>query len=54
MIALEKDRGAPYANNMGVKASTGKYIMLLNNDTILLNNTIETLVNAVGDKMCVS
>ena len=49
LIALEKDCGAPYANNLGVKTATGKYVMLLNNDTILLNDTIRKLVEAVGD-----
>ncbi len=49
LIALPQDKGAPYANNLGVKSSTGKYIMLLNNDTILLKNTIQTLVDAVGE-----
>lgn len=48
LIALEKDKGAPYANNTGVKAAKGKYIMLLNNDTILLSNTIDKLLVDAG------
>ena len=50
VIALEKDKGAPYANNLGVKASTGKYIMLLNNDTILLDGTIHKLLMDVDKR----
>lgn len=48
LIAFEKDRGAPFANNAGCKAASGKYIMLLNNDTMLMNGTIKNLVDSVG------
>ena len=32
-------------NNFGVKRATGKYILLLNSDTIILNRSIEKLFN---------
>jgi len=32
-------------NNFGVKRATGKYILLLNSDTIILNKSIEKLFN---------
>ena len=31
------------ANNLGIKHSTGKYVFLLNSDTILLNNAVKML-----------
>lgn len=37
------------ANNLGYKYATGKYIFLLNPDTVLLNNAIEILYNFMED-----
>ena len=50
IIALKKDRGAPYANNLGCTKSTGKYIMFLNNDTKLQKDTIDKLVKKIQDE----
>lgn len=44
-IYLEKNVGFGQANNIGVKYSQGKYIFLLNSDTILLNNAINEFYN---------
>ena len=33
------------ANNLGIQIATGKYIFLLNSDTILLNNSVKILAN---------
>jgi GT2 family glycosyltransferase len=39
IIEWPKPLGYPKAVNMGISAATGEYIILLNNDTILYNNT---------------
>jgi GT2 family glycosyltransferase len=47
LIKLSKNIGFAGGNNVGIKASTGDYIFLLNNDTEVEKNTIETLVNVL-------
>ncbi len=37
--------GFSKANNLGMKLSTGKYILLLNPDTIISEDTFETMIN---------
>lgn len=39
IIEWPKPLGYPKAVNMGMSAATGEYIILLNNDTVLFNNT---------------
>lgn len=41
----KKNIGFGSANNLGYKYSSGKYIFLLNSDTILLNNAIKIFFN---------
>ena len=53
LITLQEDKGAPHANNLGCAESKGEYIMLLNNDTMLLNGTIKNLVKMAQDENCV-
>lgn len=40
-----KNAGFGKANNQGIKASTGEYILLLNSDTVVLNDAIGKLVS---------
>jgi GT2 family glycosyltransferase len=45
LIASEKNGGFAYANNLGVAKAKGKYIFLLNSDTIILNDAISKMFN---------
>jgi len=40
-----ENRGFSYANNVGAKYANGKYLFLLNPDTILLNNAVKILAD---------
>lgn len=40
-IYSKKNGGFGYANNLGIKTAKGKYIFLLNPDTLLVNNAIK-------------
>jgi hypothetical protein len=44
VIANTENRGFAAANNQGMLASKGRYILLLNSDTIVLNNSIDKAV----------
>lgn len=46
-LELKTNIGFGKANNEGYKAATGKYVFLLNSDTILLNNAIKEFVIAI-------
>lgn len=39
LIEWSKPLGYPKAVNIGISAATGEYVILLNNDTVLFNNT---------------
>ena len=43
LIESEINLGFGKANNLGVKHASGKYVFLLNSDTLLINNAIKTL-----------
>jgi GT2 family glycosyltransferase len=43
VIALEKNRGFAAANNVGIRATTGDLVLLLNSDTIVPAGAIDTL-----------
>jgi len=45
IILSEKNLGFARGNNIGIKAALGKYIMLLNSDTVVKRGAIENLVN---------
>ncbi|OJI06450.1 hypothetical protein BK004_03580 [bacterium CG10_46_32] len=47
VIALDENKGFATANNIGIKESSGKYILLLNPDTELTENSLKK----VFDKM---
>ena len=43
LIEADTNLGFGKANNLGIQHSTGKYVFLLNSDTILINNAIKIL-----------
>ncbi|MBI4651059.1 glycosyltransferase [Candidatus Desantisbacteria bacterium] len=43
IIYAPRNGGFAYGNNLGIKASQGEYILLLNPDTYIENNSIEKL-----------
>jgi GT2 family glycosyltransferase len=45
IITNNQNQGFGYANNVGVQKANGKYVLLLNSDTILLNDIIKSFVN---------
>lgn len=45
LIKNKKNLGFSRANNLGIQKSKGKYILLLNSDTIILPKTLATMVN---------
>jgi len=45
VILNEENTGFAKANNQGIKIAKGKYILLLNSDTIILDNTLKILVD---------
>jgi GT2 family glycosyltransferase len=53
LIANSRNRGFAAANNQGIAASTGKYILLLNSDTIVLDGAIARAVHLMSDDAAV-
>ncbi len=49
-IELEKNTGFCHANNVGISASKGTYVALLNNDTRVTSGWLSALVNALEDR----
>lgn len=49
IIRSERNLGFSGGNNLGIKTSLGKYIMLLNNDTLLIDDSISNLVGLLND-----
>ncbi|MDR1985241.1 MAG: glycosyltransferase family 2 protein [Prevotellaceae bacterium] len=47
LIESPENLGFGRANNLGAKSATGKYLMLLNSDTILRNNAIKILFDFI-------
>lgn len=45
IVEIKKNRGYAGANNYGVKFAKGKYLLFLNNDTVVTPNFLDTLVN---------
>ncbi|OGL48711.1 MAG: hypothetical protein A2161_05465 [Candidatus Schekmanbacteria bacterium RBG_13_48_7] len=43
IISLPENRGFAAATNAGIRDSTGKYILLLNNDAKVLENTLDSI-----------
>ena len=44
LIREEKNHGFAGANNIGIKKALGKYIVLLNSDTIILDSTFKNII----------
>jgi GT2 family glycosyltransferase len=45
LIPNVNNMGFSYANNQGIKIAIGKYIFLLNNDTVLKPESLDTMIN---------
>lgn len=44
-IESSENRGFAFANNLALKEISAKYVLLLNSDTVVLNNCIEKCIN---------
>jgi len=44
LIANDDNKGFPRANNQGIAISSGRYVLLLNSDTVILDGAIQKLV----------
>lgn len=52
VVEIKKNRGYAGANNLGVRHAKGKYVLFLNNDTQLIPNFLEPLVEKIeSDKI---
>lgn len=49
LIANDRNNGFAKANNQAIKESSGRYILLLNPDTIVLDNAIERMVKYLDE-----
>ena len=49
-IQLDRRRGVGYARNAGLKKATGDYVYFLDSDDFLAENTIEILVDFIGEE----
>jgi len=47
LIEADENLGFGKANNLGVRYATGKYILLLNSDTVLINNAIKIMYDYI-------
>ncbi len=45
MIANETNTGFSYANNQAIKVSSGRYVLLLNSDTIIQKDTLDIMLS---------
>ena len=55
LIASDKNNGFSRGNNLGIRECKGDYILLLNSDTLLFENSMENLVESAdikGYKIC--
>lgn len=46
---LEENKGFAYANNIGLKQSKGKYVLLLNSDVLMSDDVLTTIVNYMDE-----
>ncbi len=44
-IANSKNKGFAFANNIAIKQTSSKYVLLLNSDTIVVDNCLEECIN---------
>lgn len=47
IINADKNGGFAYGNNIGINYSNGDYVLLLNPDTFIVDNSIEKLLNRI-------
>ena len=52
-IPLDDNLGFGRANNEGIRIATGRYVFLLNTDTLLINNAIKTMVDYMDGHLSV-
>jgi len=52
IIENQENLGFPKACNQGIEISSGKYILLLNPDTIILNNALAKMVDFLESNPC--
>lgn len=50
LISNDSNAGFAKANNQGIKVANGKYILLLNSDTLLLNNVLKESVERLEEE----
>ncbi|MCR3759869.1 glycosyltransferase family 2 protein [Clostridium felsineum] len=53
LIESKVNGGFAYANNLAIKQSSGKYIFLLNSDTVLLKDVIEKMIKYMNENKVV-
>ncbi len=49
LIASKVNGGFAYANNLGIKESLGRYVFLLNSDTIVLKDVMEKMIGYMDE-----
>lgn len=49
LIKNDKNLGFSKANNIGVKKSSGKYVLFLNSDTKVYNETVDTMIEFMNN-----
>lgn len=49
VVVNDSNRGFAAANNQGIARATGRYVLLLNSDTIILDGAIDTLVRLMDE-----
>ncbi|WP_026884420.1 glycosyltransferase family 2 protein [Clostridium akagii] len=50
LILSKVNGGFAYANNLGIKKSVGRYVFLLNSDTIILKDAMEKMIGYMDEK----
>lgn len=50
LIENPANMGFAAANNMGIRQAKGEYILLLNSDTELIDNGLDTLIDVMGNR----
>lgn len=49
VIKNDQNYGFSKANNIGIKKTSGRYVLFLNSDTVVYEHTLETMVNFMDD-----
>lgn len=50
LVANKENKGFAKGNNQGIKLSKGKYVLILNPDTIILDNALEKMVRFIDSQ----